>query len=485
MNHLSSLRAQAQAALTLGICAGALAYPVLAFFVGQDRLIPGTIMLVLVAAVAVFVWKTDPNSGASRMTTGASLIAFPAALVYLMSGSAWQIDMHMVFFGCLAATAILLDWRVVIAAAGVTAIHHLSLNFILPWAIFPDGSSVVRVLFHAVVVIGQTVPLVWLTAQAATALSDAEARALEANSAQESAAASAHAEQSAKAGLEVRRESIARLASDFQNALRTVAGGVSGAAGQVESLARQLQEDAGATRDGARSAADRAGQTNSNVQSVAAAAQELSASIQEVSRILENSDTVSERAAAEAVGAGRSIDDLQSAAKEIEDIMQLVAAVAEQTNLLALNATIEAARAGEAGKGFAVVASEVKALAEQTSRASSDIAGRIEAMRGASGGAASSLGKIAETIEELRSSSNSVRGAFSEQSSATREIAELAERAAGDTSMVTQEMDNVNSAAQRANTASAEFILASSELNQSATLLDEQLNAFKAALDAA
>ncbi|WP_417497339.1 methyl-accepting chemotaxis protein [Maricaulis sp.] len=485
MNRLDQLRAQAQSALTLVICAGALLYPLAAFFLATDRLIPGTILLAAVAGAAVFAWKTDPNSTASRITTGAALIAFPATLVYMMSGSAWQIDMHMMFFACLAATAVLLDWRVIVAAAGVTAVHHLSLNFILPWAIFPDGSSFLRVLFHAIIVIGQSGTLIWMTAQAAKALTDAETSTREANLAQQSAAESAAAEQSAKTDTETRRASISSLAADFQNALRTVASGVSGAAGQVDSLARQLQTDAGATRDGARSATERAGLTNSNVQSVAAAAQELSASISEVSRILENSDNVSERAAAEAVGAGRSIDDLQAAAKEIEDIMQLVAAVAEQTNLLALNATIEAARAGEAGKGFAVVASEVKALAEQTSRASSDIAGRIEAMRGASGGAASSLGKIAETIEELRASSNSVRGAFTEQSSATREIAELAERAASETSEVTREMDNVNGAAGRTSTAAEEFMVASSELNQSATQLDAELNAFKAALDAA
>lgn len=485
MNRLDQLRTQAQAALTLVICGAAILYPLLALFLAADRLIPGTVLLVAVAAMAVFTWKTDPNSVASRITTGAALIAFPAALVYLMSGSAWQIDLHMMFFACLAATAVMLDWRVIAAAAAVTAIHHLSLNFILPWAIFPEGSSLARVMLHAVIVVSQSIPLIWMTAQAAKALRDADASTQHANAAQQSAADSAVAEQVAKADTETRRAAVATLATDFQNALRTVASGVTGAAGQVNSLARQLQTDAGETREGARSATERAGLTNSNVQSVAAAAQQLSASIQEVSRILENSDNVSERAAAEAVGAGRSIDDLQTAAKEIEDIMQLVAAVAEQTNLLALNATIEAARAGEAGKGFAVVASEVKALAEQTSRASSDIAGRIEAMRGASGGAASSLGKIAETIEELRASSNSVRGAFTEQSSATREIAELAERAAGETSEVTREMDNVNNAAGRASTAAEEFMLASSELNQSASQLDQELNAFKAALDAA
>jgi methyl-accepting chemotaxis protein len=485
MTRLDTLRAKAQLVLIITIAAGAVLYPIIAFFAAPDRLLPGTALLLVCAGAAFASWKMNPNTIVSRATAAAAAMGFPAVLVYMMSGAAWQIDMHMVFFGYLAATAIMIDWRAILAAAAVTAIHHLSLNFILPWAVFPEGASFARVAFHAIVVIGQSAALIWMTAQTATALVQADESTETAHEAETRAEAAVEAESEAQEEAEKQRETISRVANEFERALRVVAAGVSGAATQVDNLARQLQDDAQATRSGGETASERATQTNSDVQSVAAAAQELSASIDEVSRILVSSDEVSDRAASEAEGAGSSIDELQGAAKEIEDIMQMVAAVAEQTNLLALNATIEAARAGEAGKGFAVVASEVKALAEQTTRASNDIATRIDAMRGACGGAEASLGRIAETIAELRQASDSVRDAFGQQSSATREIAQLAEQAAGATSDVTESMETVNQAASRANKAAEEFSQASSELNQSATQLTDELDGFKRDLDAA
>ena len=485
MTSLSNIRQRAQIATVLIMAGLWVVLLATAAFVAANRILPAGLFGLALLAVAGLSWKMAPNTDSSRVTAGTTLIGFPALFVYVMSGSDWQIDMHMMFFAALSISALMLDWRVILAASAATAVHHLSLNFFLPWAVFPDGADFFRVVFHAVIVIGQSAALVWMTYHAANALDGADRKAAEAEEAQRAAASSAEDQSNTRDKAEQQRGDVANLAQSFESALRVIAGGISGAAQQVSTLASDLTGDALATREGATDASSRASTTNSNVQSVAAAAQELSASIGEVARILQNSGDVSDRAAAEAEGAGRSIDALEGAAKEIEDIMRLVADVAEQTNLLALNATIEAARAGEAGKGFAVVASEVKALAEQTTRASSDIGQKIEAMRGASGGAAGALGRITEIIAELRNSTESVQGAFAEQNQATQEIASLAERAAMETTEVNNAMGSVTDAAERTNTAAESFTRASGELGEAAGRLDEELNRFRSELDAA
>jgi methyl-accepting chemotaxis protein len=479
MTRLQTVRAHALRVLFAAQCAFTAVYLAAGLLIDPSKALAGTLILAAVTALAGLSWRAAPDAWTTRAVFAAAMMAFPAALTFLMSGHAWQIDMHMTFFAALAAVTVLVDWRALLAAAATAAVHHLALNFALPAAVFPDGGDVWRVVFHAVVVVAQTALLIWLARGVARALSEADAALGEANAARTKADELHKTDLARQADIARSRETIASVSSAFEQSVTGVLADLQAGSGELGRLAAQLRTDAGATRASAEGAASQARDTSAHVEAVASAAHELAASIAEVTRTLSAADEISMRAETEAGRAGGSMDELHSAAREIEDIAELVSAIAEQTNLLALNATIEAARAGEAGKGFAVVASEVKQLAVQTAKATGDIRSKIEAMRTAADSASSALTGIARTISEIRDASSTARNAFSEQSSATGEIARLAAGAAGSTARVGEEAGAVTGAAARADEAAARFEDAARGLASAANRLGEELTQFR------
>jgi methyl-accepting chemotaxis protein len=106
---------------------------------------------------------------------------------------------------------------------------------------------------------------------------------------------------------------------------------------------------------------------------------------------------------------------LSGHAKAIESILSLIRDIAGQTNLLALNATFEAARAGDAGRGFAVVAQEVKSLANQTARATDDIANKIAAIQASTHETVNASSSIRDTVGEVQASAQRIREAMEAQ----------------------------------------------------------------------
>jgi methyl-accepting chemotaxis protein len=175
---------------------------------------------------------------------------------------------------------------------------------------------------------------------------------------------------------------------------------------------------------------------SANVQTVASASEELTASIAEIASQVIQAAEISAKAVHETEETDAKVDGLSEAAARIGEAVQLINDIASQTNLLALNATIEAARAGDAGKGFAVVASEVKALANQTAKATEEISGQVAGIRSATAEVVTAIKTIGSTIDKVSEISSSIASAVEEQNAATSEISRNTQEAAANTAGV-------------------------------------------------
>lgn len=253
---------------------------------------------------------------------------------------------------------------------------------------------------------------------------------------------------------------------------------VASAAVELQSTAESLSVTAEETTRQSQSVASASEQTTNNVNTVAAAAEEMANSIEEIGRQVEQSATIASRAVQEANSTDTSVSGLAAAAQKIGEVVELISDIANQTNLLALNATIEAARAGDAGKGFAVVASEVKSLANQTAKATEDIAAQIGNIQEATGGTVTAIKNISTTIGEISEIASSIASAVEEQSAATQEISRNVQEAAAGTQDVASNIAGVTQAADETGRSASEVLSAAKELSVNGEQLREHVDKF-------
>ena len=206
-----------------------------------------------------------------------------------------------------------------------------------------------------------------------------------------------------------------KLADSIEAAIGEIVDTVSSASTELEASASTLTSTAARGQELTTMVAAASEEASTNVQSVASATEELSSSITEISRQVQESARVASNAVSQARTTTDRVGELSAAAARIGDVVELINTIAGQTNLLALNATIEAARAGEAGRGFAVVASEVKALAEQTAKATGEIGQQIASIETATEHSVGAIKGISHTIERLSEISSTIAAAVEEQ----------------------------------------------------------------------
>jgi methyl-accepting chemotaxis protein len=277
---------------------------------------------------------------------------------------------------------------------------------------------------------------------------------------------------------ELRKADMHKLADAFEGAVGEIIDVVSSAATELEASANALKTTAGRSQELATVVAAASEEASTNVQSVASASEELTASVNEISRQVQESSRVASDAVGQAQKTNDRVGELSKAAARIGDVVELINTIAGQTNLLALNATIEAARAGEAGRGFAVVASEVKALAEQTAKATGEIGQQIAGIQAATHESVGAIKEIGNTIGRMSEISSTIAAAVEEQGAATQEISRNIQHAAEGTSQVSSNIANVQRGASETGSASSQVLSAARSLSVESNRLKLEVGKF-------
>jgi methyl-accepting chemotaxis protein len=312
-----------------------------------------------------------------------------------------------------------------------------------------------------------------------------------------------HSAEEARLESEKARASAEMSADDIRQSERQRQSALEGAVSQFRATISETQEAVAAhvkhlnatsaelvdisrnteTRIQATSAAT--GESIESARHIASASEELRSSIADIARQIESIRSASSSTSELASKSNSQINTFANATHQIEQIVDLIGAVADQTNLLALNATIEAARAGDAGKGFAVVASEVKALANQTAKATHDISQQIGEIRSSTAATVETMRQVVSNAGDMEQAIIGIAAVIQEQSVTTDEVSRSALAGAGNVDRLHSLIAEISATLLRANEAAATVASVSQDLNSSSMQLGQSIGTFLKTAEAA
>ena len=405
---------------------------------------------------SIFLWLRRPLLTVS-LSLAVTLVGQTSILVNIFAGHPWQVEMHFYYFAVLAMLSGFCGWRTLLLAAGLIAVHHLSLNFVIPAAIYPGGTDLSRVIAHALFVVVETAMLILIGMTIRAAFSAADAARSEAETLIAELNSSGVRREQDLAATTLRANDLSERLDRFKFEVAESIESLHTAAVELQANADELSGAVVQTNAQSVTASVASESTAQKVNSAAAAGEELARTISEVGANAAQSSRLAADAVGEAETTNRTIDEMASVAQEIGEVTGLITSIAARTNLLALNATIEAARAGESGRGFAVVAQEVKALAAQTAAATQNIASRIAAIQITTARSVSAIQGISGTINELDQFSALIAAAVEQQAAAAHEIAGNVNAAASGVGHVTHAIGEIEAIAGRTASSAAQL----------------------------